>query len=59
MERLVIVPISQSSAQQRAGRAGRVRPGKAYRLYTEEDYRKLAVHGVPEMQRQVNHAKSY
>ena len=34
LESLVIVPISQSSAQQRAGRAGRVRSGKAYRLYT-------------------------
>lgn len=28
---LVIVPISQASAQQRAGRAGRVRAGKVYR----------------------------
>ena len=33
-ECLVVVPISQSSAKQRAGRAGRVRSGKAYRLYT-------------------------
>jgi len=33
-ETLVVVPVSQSSAQQRAGRAGRVRSGKAYRLYT-------------------------
>lgn len=28
---LIVVPISQASAQQRAGRAGRVRPGKVYR----------------------------
>ncbi len=28
---LVVVPVSQSSAQQRAGRAGRMRPGKVYR----------------------------
>lgn len=33
-ESLVVVPISQSSALQRAGRAGRVRPGKVFRLYT-------------------------
>lgn len=31
---LVIVPVSQASAEQRAGRAGRVRSGKAYRLCT-------------------------
>ena len=34
IESLVIVPISQSSALQRSGRAGRVRSGKVYRLYT-------------------------
>ena len=33
-ESLVIVPVSKASADQRAGRAGRVRAGKAYRLYT-------------------------
>ena len=33
-ESLVVVPISQSSANQRSGRAGRLRSGKAYRLYT-------------------------
>lgn len=31
---LIIVPVSQASAEQRAGRAGRVRSGKAYRLCT-------------------------
>lgn len=35
MEALVVVPVSQSSANQRAGRAGRVRPGKCFRLCTE------------------------
>lgn len=30
---LVVVPISKSSAEQRAGRAGRERTGKVYRLY--------------------------
>ena len=27
-------PISHASARQRSGRAGRVKPGKCYRLYT-------------------------
>lgn len=31
---LVVVTVSQASAEQRAGRAGRVRSGKAYRLCT-------------------------
>ena len=34
-ERLIVSPISRASAQQRAGRAGRVRSGKCYRLYQE------------------------
>lgn len=51
IESLVVVPVSQASANQRAGRAGRVRAGKAYRLFTEEDYDKLPESTVPEMQR--------
>jgi len=35
MDTLVVAPISQASAKQRAGRAGRTGPGKCYRLYTE------------------------
>jgi hypothetical protein len=31
IENLVVAPISKASARQRAGRAGRVRPGKCYR----------------------------
>lgn len=31
-------PISQASAQQRAGRAGRTKPGKCFRLYTERSF---------------------
>jgi len=34
MEALTITPISKASANQRAGRAGRVAPGKCFRLYT-------------------------
>jgi ATP-dependent RNA helicase DDX35 len=35
-ERLIVAPISRASANQRAGRAGRVQPGKCFRLYTEK-----------------------
>ena len=41
----------QASAQQRAGRAGRIRAGKCYRLYPESEFHKLRVDTVPEMQR--------
>ncbi|KAN0087924.1 P-loop containing nucleoside triphosphate hydrolase protein [Tylopilus felleus] len=35
---LLVSPISKASAQQRAGRAGRTRPGKCFRLYTKKDF---------------------
>ena len=38
VQRLPIEPISQASADQRAGRCGRVAPGICIRLYGEEDY---------------------
>ncbi|KAI0653665.1 pre-mRNA-splicing factor ATP-dependent RNA helicase PRP43 [Cubamyces menziesii] len=38
VESQLITPISKASAQQRAGRAGRTRPGKCFRLYTEKDF---------------------
>ncbi|MCW2760975.1 MAG: hrpB 1 [Marmoricola sp.] len=38
VQRLPIEPISQASAQQRSGRSGRVEPGVAVRLYSEEDF---------------------
>jgi len=37
VQRLPIEPISQASADQRAGRCGRVAPGTCIRLYSEED----------------------
>lgn len=40
VESLLVSPISKASAQQRAGRAGRTRPGKCYRLYTEGAFKK-------------------
>ncbi|XP_078508280.1 putative ATP-dependent RNA helicase DHX35 isoform X1 [Lissotriton helveticus] len=51
IESLVLVPVSQASACQRAGRGGRNRSGKCFRLYTEEDFEKLPLSTVPEMQR--------
>lgn len=50
-ESLITVPVSKSSADQRAGRAGRYRSGQAYRLYPESEYQKLKLHTPPEMQR--------
>ncbi|GJE93624.1 ATP-dependent RNA helicase [Phanerochaete sordida] len=38
VESLLVSPISKASAQQRAGRAGRTKPGKCFRLYTEKDF---------------------
>ena len=39
VESLLVSPVSKASAQQRAGRAGRTRPGKCFRLYTEKAYK--------------------
>jgi pre-mRNA-splicing factor ATP-dependent RNA helicase DHX15/PRP43 len=38
VESLLVSPISKASAQQRAGRVGRTRPGKCFRLYTHKDF---------------------
>ena len=43
--------ISQASALQRAGRAGRTRPGVAYRLYTRHDFEQRRAHEIPEIAR--------
>jgi ATP-dependent RNA helicase DDX35 len=51
MESLITIPISQASAQQRAGRCGRTKAGKAYRLYTESSFKSLLKNTIPEMQR--------
>jgi ATP-dependent RNA helicase DDX35 len=51
-EALLVTPVSQASARQRAGRAGRCSAGVCYRLYTEESYTNaLRAHTVPEIQR--------
>lgn len=51
IETLTAVPISKAAAAQRAGRAGRTRPGRAFRLYKEETYTSLPDANVPEIQR--------
>jgi len=52
MESLTITPVSKASANQRAGRAGRVAAGKCFRLYTAWAYQhELEENPVPEIQR--------
>lgn len=48
---MLVKPISQSSAIQRKGRAGREAPGKCWRLYTESDYLSLEQQHAPEILR--------
>lgn len=48
---LELARISKSSAQQRAGRAGRIGPGIAIRLYTAEDFHRRPEHDPPEITR--------
>ena len=49
--RLPVEEISQSSANQRAGRAGRLRDGICIRLYSREDFEKRPRFTQPEIQR--------
>ena len=51
IETLTATPVSKASATQRAGRAGRTKPGKCYRLYTQIAYERLPEATVPEIQR--------
>ncbi|XP_046842121.1 pre-mRNA-splicing factor ATP-dependent RNA helicase DHX16-like [Xenia sp. Carnegie-2017] len=52
MESLVVTPVSKASANQRAGRAGRVAAGKCFRLYTAWAYKnELEENTIPEIQR--------
>ncbi len=50
-QRLPIEPISQSSANQRKGRSGRVRNGVCIRLYSEADFAARPLYTQPEIQR--------
>ncbi|GME42880.1 putative mRNA splicing factor RNA helicase protein [Neofusicoccum parvum] len=52
MESLVVTPCSRASANQRAGRGGRVGPGHCFRLYTKwAYYNELEANTTPEIQR--------
>ena len=49
VQRLPIEAISQASANQRAGRCGRVADGVCYRLYSEEDFQGRPAFTDPEI----------
>ncbi|KAI9678194.1 MAG: hypothetical protein M1817_006139 [Caeruleum heppii] len=51
IETLTATPVSKASATQRAGRAGRTKPGKCFRLYPETSYASLPESTIPEVQR--------
>ncbi|KAJ3090493.1 hypothetical protein HK102_003523 [Quaeritorhiza haematococci] len=52
MDSLMVVPVSQASANQRVGRAGRTQPGKGFRIYTEDAFcNSMSKSTVPEVQR--------
>ena len=51
VQRLPIEPISQASANQRAGRCGRVSHGICYRLYSEDDFNRRTEFTDPEIVR--------
>ena len=49
MTRLTTRRISKASARQREGRAGRLGPGHCYRLWSEEQDKRLVAHATPEL----------
>jgi ATP-dependent helicase HrpB len=51
LDRLQLGPISRSSATQRAGRAGRLGPGRCIRLWSRADEEGRRAHDVPEILR--------
>lgn len=52
LESLIVTPCSRASANQRSGRAGRVGPGKCFRLYTSWAFKnEMDESTVPEIQR--------
>ncbi len=51
VQRLPIEPISKASANQRAGRCGRIGPGICIRLFSEEDFESREEFTEPEIQR--------
>ncbi|HEY4242821.1 MAG TPA: ATP-dependent helicase HrpB [Kofleriaceae bacterium] len=51
LPQLAVEPVSRASCAQRAGRAGRTRPGRAIRLYTKHDHDLRRAFEVPEISR--------
>ena len=51
MDRLALAWVSRAAATQRAGRAGRVRPGRCIRLYSEKHFHTLDAFDRPEVRR--------
>jgi ATP-dependent helicase HrpB len=51
MDRLQLMPISQASAEQRAGRAGRTQPGVCLRLWAERTHHQRPAGDEPEIRR--------
>ncbi len=49
LDRLVTVPASRASAEQRAGRAGRLGPGACYRLYSRHTFESMTAFAPPEI----------
>jgi ATP-dependent helicase HrpA len=51
LQRLPVEGVSRASAEQRAGRCGRVAPGTCFRLYTEADFLARPAYTDPEIRR--------
>jgi ATP-dependent helicase HrpB len=51
IDRLVLGPISRASAEQRAGRAGRLGPGRCIRLWSRAEHGGRRAHETPEILR--------
>ena len=49
LSHLETIPISKDSADQRAGRAGRLAPGTCYRMWTKATQERMSEHRVPEI----------
>ncbi len=51
IDTLLVEPVSQASAEQRAGRAGRTGPGRCIRLWSQTDHEARPLREVPEIRR--------
>ncbi|ASB51149.1 ATP-dependent helicase HrpB [Alkalitalea saponilacus] len=50
LSRLTTVEITKDTADQRAGRAGRLGPGKCYRMWSKADHSRMKAHRIPEIE---------